>query len=335
MTSNIMEQYIKNTTVFIKNFTKMFFGQKYNEDISNEYISTYIEARIYNYGDETHRFFYRRIYASLIEKKQELQKKDKKIDEEILEENLKLYQFVFYFDGVRTITDIDELIKTIIEKRTTRFNLDETRGLGNRILKLYKQYVKEQEDFLKQFETEDFSLSIEKYILIDETYKVDIDYNFKIPYIYSNKVINEVYNSGIVNEDKLIIEYILLTLVCINDIYKGNFATKYIVNFASTLLGKQGKLKQTLKVLYNAAIQDKVFLKMNYSDYEDNKEMIYDLIKEGFKFAIVIDDTFNPTKDNYKKLSVFDYLLVPQNSKHYEDIKESEKKLVNTIIYDI
>ena len=195
MTSNIMEQYIKNTKLFIRDFTKMFFAQKYNEDISNEFISTYIEARIYNFGDVTHRFFYRRIYASLIEKKQELQKKDKKIDEELLEENLKIYQFIFYLDGVRPITDIDELIKSIIEKRTTKFNLDEIRGLGNRILKLYKKYIKNQEDFLKQYETEDFSLNIEKYILIDDTYKVNIDYNFKIPYIYSNKVINEVYNS--------------------------------------------------------------------------------------------------------------------------------------------
>ena len=140
---------------------------------------------------------------------------------------------------------------------------------------------------------------------------------------------------GIINEDKLIIEYILLATVCINDIAKGNFWTKYIVNFASTLLKKQGKLKQTLKVLNNAAIQDKVFLKILYSDFEENKEYIYDLIKDGFRFAIIIDDTFSPSKTNYKKLSVFKYLLVPGNSKNYEDVRENEKKLTNTIIYDL
>ena len=52
MTSNLMEQYVKNTKTFIKNFTKMFFAEEYNEDISKEYIETYIDARIYNFGEK-------------------------------------------------------------------------------------------------------------------------------------------------------------------------------------------------------------------------------------------------------------------------------------------
>ena len=63
MTTNIMEQYIKNTKVFIKDFTKLFFLDKYNEEISKEYIEAYIEARIYNFGDNTQRYFYKRIYT--------------------------------------------------------------------------------------------------------------------------------------------------------------------------------------------------------------------------------------------------------------------------------
>ena len=335
MTNNIMEKYIKITTTFIKDFTKMFFAEKYNEEIAKEYISTYIDARIYNFGEDSQKFFYRRIYFSLLNKKKELEEKFEKIDKQFLEENVKIYQFIFYMDGVRPITDLDEFVSLICEKRKKSFDLDSIGGLNARITKLVKKYKKDKEDFFKEFETEDFSLAIDKYILIDDTYKVDIDYNFKIPYIYSNEVINEVYNAGTVNEDKLIIEYILLSLECIKDIEKGNFDKKYIVNLANTLLTKQSKLKQTLRVINNAAIQDKVFLKIYYKDFEENKEILYSLIKDGYKFAVILDDSFNPTQINLKKVSIFDYLIVPQNGKNYQKIMQLETKIINTIIYDL
>ena len=333
MTTNIMEQYIKNTKVFIKNFTKMFFLEKYNEEISNEYIETYIDSRIYNFGDDSQRFFYRRIYASLLEKKVKLEE-NKELDKKLLEDNLMIYQFIFYIDGVRAITDLNEFVTDLYEKRTTKFELESSKGLKDRMLKLIKSYIKEKEEFPKKYQTEDFSLDITKYFLIDNTYKVKLKYNFRIPYIYSKEVISEVYNEGIVNEDKLIIEYILLTFVCIKDIDNGDFDTIYVVDFANTLFTKQVKLKQTLRLITNPAMQDKVCLKIKYKDFEENKELIYDLMKDGYKFAIELDNTFNPTIINIKKLAVFNYLIVAENSKYYDKIKDYETKITNVIIYE-
>lgn len=336
MTSNLMEQYVKNTKTFLKSFTKMFFAEKYNEKISDEFISTYIDSRIYSYGETEQRFFYRRIYASLVKRKKELEKEFSKLDEKIFEDNLRLYQFIFYIDGVRPITDLDEFVRIICASRKIKFDVkDAIKNFQGRVLKAIKDYEQEKENFFKPFETTDFELDIEKYTLIDNTYKVDIKYNFKIPYIYSNKVINEVFNEGIIKEDKLIIEYTLLTMICIKDINKGNFATKYLVEFANTLLKKRSKLKQTLKVIDNSAIQDKVFLKITYQDFEENKELVYDLIKDGYRFAIIIDDTFNPTLINLRKLSIFKYMLVPETCKHFDRIQDVQTKLSNIIIYDI
>ena len=336
MTSNIMEQYVKNTTKFLKSFTKMFFAEKYNEDISNEFIDTYIESRIYSYGEDEQRFFYRRIYSNLIKKRKEIQKQNPKIKEEVLEDNIKIYQFIFFIDGVRPINDLDEFVRLICASRKKKFEVEDAiKNFQGRVLKAIKKYQEDKEEFLKKYETNDFSLDIEKYTLIDNTYKVNIDFNFKIPYIYSNKVINEVFNDGTINEDKLIIEYMLLTCLCIRDINKGNFVTKYLVDFARTIYQKQAKIKQTLKVLDNSAIQDKVFLKIYYKDFEENKELIYSLMKDGYRFAIIIDDTFNPKLIELKKLSIFKYMLVPNDCKHYEKIKEYERKLSNIIIYDL
>lgn len=334
MASNLMEQYIKNTKNFIRNFTKMFFAETYNADISNELIEAYIDARVYNFGEKTHRFFYRRIYANLLNTKKELENKYEKVDKEVFEDNLKIYQFIFYMDGVRPIANLEEFVKKICEKRKTNFNLGSIENIENRVIKLMKQYKKDQEDLLKKYESSDFSLDIDKYILVDNTYKVQLRYHFKIPYIYSHQVIDEVFNEGIIHEDKLMITYSLLAITCMKDIIKGDFDTKYLVDFANSLFKKQSKLKRTLNYLENAAIQDKVYLKIWYKDFEENKELIYALMQEGFRFAIILDDIFEPTYQNMKKLEIFPYLLVGENNKNYEIIKENEIKLLNTIIYD-
>ena len=335
MTTNLMDQYIQNTRNNIKDFTKMFFGEEYNEEISNEYIDTYIESRIYNFGEGEDKFFYIRINSNLSIKKNELQMRFPKIEEKVLDDNLRIYQFVFYIDGVRPIADLPQFCKLVCDKRNTQFELKSVINLEERLLKLIKRVNEEKESFFKKYETEYFSLNIEKYKLIDNTYKVDLNYEFKIPYIYSEKVIEEVYNEGVINEDKLMIEYTLLTLLCIKDINNGNFDTKYIVNFASSLYKKKQKLKQTLKILDNAVAQDKVFLKLNYQDFEENKELIYELMKDGFRFAIIIDDTFNPSIMELKKLSIFKYLLIAEQSKNFDEIKRVEQYLNNIVIYEV
>ena len=58
-------------------------------------------------------------------------------------------------------------------------------------------------------------------------------------------------------------------------------------------------------------------------------------MKEGFKFALILDDNFETTMDNIRKLDMFQYLLVPENNKNYDFIKENEIRISKTIIYDI
>ena len=201
MVENIMDNYIKMEKRFLTEFTKAFFMELYNEKISNEYISTYIDARIYNYGvDKYSRYFYRRIYASLVNKKKEIENSTKGVDENLLDKYLKMYQFIFYIDGVRKMQDGKEMAKIICEKRINKLELSSAKNLENRIYKIIKNYDEAKETFIKSYETEDFELEIEKYTLIENSYKVKLNYNFKIPYIYSDKVIKEVFNEGIINE---------------------------------------------------------------------------------------------------------------------------------------
>lgn len=335
MTNNLMQQYVDNTKIFLNDFTKLFLLDEYNKEISSEYINSYIESRLYNYGDSSQKFFYKRIFEALTEKKEELEEKFEKEYYTTLEKNLEMYQLVFYVDGVRPVNDYQELLNQIYEKIGTEKELKPLKNIENKIAKLVKEYIEEKEIFLESLSTKDFSLDIEKYILIDNAYKVKLNYNFKLPYIYSSKVIDEVYNEGTINEDKLIIEYMLLVGECIKDINKGDFDRKYLVDFAKSLYGKDKKIKQTLRVLNNVAIQDKVFLKIEYKDFLLNKDLIYELMQDGFKFSIIIDDSFEVTDANLRMLNMFKYMLVPKNNRNYEEIKDRETIINNVIIYDL
>lgn len=334
MPNNLMEQYVKNTRKFIENYSKLYLGDLYQKKISDEYIDVYIESRIHNYGESEQKFFYKRIYTSLENKKNELKQTFEKKDEHSILKNLQMYQSILYIDGVRPMLDLKEFIKITCQKRMLVYNLTKIPGLEPELFKLSKKYIDEKVSYLSKYESKDFELETTKYTLIDNTYKVYLNYNFRIPYIYSNKVIGEVYNEGIVNEDKLIIEYTLLTIKCIKEIDSGDFNTKYIVDFASSILTKQTKLKQTLRIIDNAAIQEKIYLKIDYKSFEENKEIIYELMQEGYRFAIIIDDTFKANSMNYKKLSMFYYIIVYENSKNYDNIKYNGDRLTSTVIYD-
>ena len=334
MTNNVMETYMKISKNFLKKFTKAFFAEKYDEKVSNEYIEAYMDARVYSYGDENQKFFYKKISSRVEEKSEEIKKENKKADVGLLEDMVKMYEFIYYIDGVRGISDLKEFVKQMYQRRNKSFDLVPIKGLENRLYKMIKEYLNDQEEFFKSFETNDFSLEIDKYILVDNTYKVKLNYNFKVPYIYSNKVIEEVFNEGTINEDKLIVEYTLLAALCVKDINNAIFSKVYIVEFAKSILNKSKKLKQTLRVLDDPAIQDKIIMKLQYSDFILNKELIYSLMKDGFKFAIVIDDNFTATLTNLKKLDMFEYLIVSKENKNYEPIQDNETKIKNEIIYE-
>ena len=77
---------------------------------------------------------------------------------------------------------------------------------------------------------------------------------------YSQEAANKVYNSGNVAENKLVIEYVLLSVVAIRDILNGNFKDKYIVEFSNTLLKKSQKLESVLAIIDNQELQDKIFI---------------------------------------------------------------------------
>jgi len=334
MVTNLMETYKKYVGVFLKDFTKMFFEDEYVEEFSTEYIEAYIDSRYYNMGEKKERYFYTTVFASLMARRESLKREYGKKYTPILDKILNMYQFVFYVDGLRNMPDMEEFVTLLCTKRLENFGLSETKNLNKKFIRLIKGFFQFKENFLNSFQSENFALNIQKYPLIDNAYKVELEYDFEFSYVYSKKIIEEVYNTGIVNEDKNIIAYTLLTVECIRDINNCNFDKKYLISFANTLFKKKNKLNQSLRIFYNVAIQDKIILKIQYEDFVIYKEEICALIGDGFRFAIILDESFKVNLLELRKLDIFEYILVPKEGKTAEKVQELEKRINNIVIYD-
>ena len=334
MTYNIMAEYIAYTKQFIKQFMQEFFKEQYDEDISNEYIETYIEARYSNYGgNENQRVFYRRIYSALKKAEERLLYNQYEENHQLIKNMLDIYQYIFYIDFVRPLRqELRDFINEMYEKRITKFEMKRDGALRDDLYKMIKKYRESKEEYLSNFESDDFELVTTKYPLIKDVYKVELKYNFKLPYIYSDNAITDVYNENIVNEDKLIIEYLMLTVFNIKMILEGKFNTQYLVDFPMTLFDKSKKLNQALRIINDPSIQEKIKIKIKYRDFIIHRNEIYELMKEGYKFAVIIDDSFIISKEHIKKLAIFNYVIISKKLKYFEEFQENSEGLENLII---
>lgn len=328
--NNIVGNHITQTQKRLKKYCNLILRSKYDRKVCDELIQTYIDARYYNYNvDEEIKIFYRRIFEALKIKAAKLAKEESS-NKESIEYTLMLFQYFFYFDFVRKNIEVSEVITRISEKRIKEFNLKSAQDddFEKEFSKLIKQDLKVVENTLVAYDTKDFELDIAKIVPSNNNYyRVKLKYNFDFPELYSKESIEETFNSDLIGEDKLFVEYPLISIKVLKDILVGNFSTKYIVDFSVDLLNKKQKLEQILKIIDCQAVQDKISFEITYKDFIDNKNKIYELIKRGFNFSLRTDKDMPKLKqDELKILNVFNCIIVDTN-----DINKDKYKRVVTL----
>ena len=332
---NIIEDYITLQKKHIDEYMKLILGEFYDKNIINKFIKRYIGVRyLNNDAVEEHKFFYRRIYGELIDESKILKDNFPKMSEKI-EKTLPIFQYIFYLDDVRTINNLDEFINSICARETKMFGKKNCESFKNELNKLIKAYSNENRKFFSTYDTQDFELVVSKYTLAKGIYSVNLKRKFKISYIYSSQVINEVFNEKLIYEDKLMIEYLMTSVKCLKDILNGDFDIKYILDFPISVLKKEQKLNQMLRIIESQPMQEKMILRISYKDFILNKDKIYDIISKGYKFAIALDETFEVTDDRMKLLDIFEYILINPKFKDKEEVYKYKDKRDNFLIDEI
>lgn len=335
-----MDTYLKFTEKKIKKYMKIVFSVNYDEEIIEEFLRTYINARYYNVqnSEKPARAFYMRILDELEYKEDMLMEKCDAEAESLNEKQSRLnlihsikeaFGYVLFFDNVRnienfkTIDSLHEIIEKMLESVEKDFDIKNSKDVEEKLYQEVKSDMIEKDIFLDKFETDEFSLVFENANFDENFYFVELEHNIKMPMQYSDSAINKVFTEGIIAEDKLQIEYILLSTVAIRDIINGNFKDCYIAEFETSLFKKKQKLNGILALIENQALQEKINLNIKYADYMKNQKSVLEYIKRGFSFVITLDDTLKNAED-VEKLKMFKLVIVPEELKIYKEIKSND-----------
>ena len=343
---NIMDTYLNFTEKKIKKYMKIIFSTYYDEEIVSEYLRTYINARYYNIKNTENpaRAFYLRILDELNYKEDILMKRCEEEAETLDEKESELnkisktkevFGYILFFDNVRnvenfkTIDSIREIIQKMIEIVNVAFGIKRSKEIEDKLYKEITSDMLDKEVYLDKFETDEFVLRFENSEFKEELYYTVLEHNIKMPMQYSESAIEKVYNEGIIAEDKLQIEYILLSIVAIRDIINANFKDSYIAEFECTLFKKKQKLESILSIIGNQALQEKISLNITYSDYITNQKSVLEYTKKGYDFVITLDNSIKSIED-VEKLKMFKTVIAPKNLVLYKDIK-SDSSLKNVM----
>ena len=333
---NLMDQYIDFTTKKLKKYIKMIFRTQYDEEIVKEYIKTYTNSRYYNVNASNTRVFYRKITAALDKKESILLEKYKDRDQAFIQNVKRVFFYILFFDNVRkvenfkNIESVKEVVYELVSVCQEEFGVKIASNLPESLYQEITNDMLQKDIYLDNLESSNFYINFERNKNLNDVYYTKLGYNIKLPMYYSETAIEKVYNDGLIAEDKLEIEYILLSVVCVRDILDCNFNDKYIAEFASSLFKKKQKLKSLLDIIDNQALQDKILINITYKDLIKNRASVLEYVKEGYNFAITLDD-YVKDMEEVRKLKMFKILIVPKNIKMHDEIMKNKAVLNNVV----
>ena len=330
MTINIMNQYIDIVKKQITVYMRAIFNNKFKKDFNDRFIEKYINTRYYDfYNFDESRSSRKKIIEQLKNVQDELIVEHIE-DRELIEQMCIFFYYVLYFDHVVYYKDLREKINKTAKLRYRILGKQSEEYSEEIYLKMIN-FEEQKKQLIEKFYTDEFILKLSNYKNNAKVYRANLLYNIKFPREYSEYAIRKALTTGSVGEDRLFIEYYLIVIQIIKDILKQNFRRQYIVEFSYTLLSKPQKLKSLLNIINNSGIQDKICLKIKYENFLKMKEEIYELMREGYRIALIIDNSFEINYVNIEMLKMFKYVIIDKQSRRYEEIGKYRNSLDNVL----
>lgn len=334
MTINVMDEYLNEIVKDkIIKYMKLIFDYKYDRKICGRFIDSYIKIRYNNYSnidkEMRENISLRQRILEALQSTQKILIEDYPEDTVLIKNMHMFFYYILYFDGVVYYKNIEDKIDKIDKMRRKVLNRN-NETFKEELRNLLQEFETKEEEFFDRFRTKEFELKISEYNK-KSVFRVNVKANIKFPELYSEIAIKKAFNTGLVKEEKLYIEYYLIALKIIIDLKKLNFKRQYIAEFSDTLLKKDKKIKGVLNIINNEAIQDKLSLKIKYEKYKEFEQEIEDLIKSGFHIAIILDNSFEVNYYNIEKLNMFSYVIVNESLENYDEIMNYRNLIRNLI----
>ena len=320
---NMLEEFLNFEKNNITLFAKEILSDYYDENIFIPLLNVYVENRYYNYYsdndltfDENIMSYLKKRFLSLTEGMSE-EEKDKK------EENFTIFNYILFFDGVYVIDD-PVFFPLLEEYRTKLFNLDDKLFKEN-IARFIYNTDKKREKFYKMFESKDFYLE-ETPTNNDDVTDIVLRYNIEFPKIYSEYAIDRVFDSVVISEEKMFVEYQLITLKIIQDIKNCIFDRYYLIEFPTSLFENKEGLNALLSDFNNDCFKNQSVFKIKYEDYCKYGNNVKDMIKDGYLMAIELDD--EEEIEDLIIFEIFKYIIVDKDSKYCKNEAINDKLII-------
>lgn len=302
---NNIDKYIKFIKDYLTEYFKLIVKDKYKKIVYNEMLNTYIDIRYYNKYDKKYKQIEKNIEYYIQENLRTLIEEDNKLVKNVNE----LYYFfwyLLYLDNTLEYDNLDKLIDKIIIDRKEKLDLND--DITKELKSLVKESEKKKNNFFNEYLSDIFNLEL-KSTNIKNVYNVLLSYNIKFPKIYSSYSINRVFKSDIISEDMCFIEYNLISKIVLDNILNKEYLKEYLVDFPFIITNKKEKTNRLLNIITNDLVRENVIIKVTYEYYTKYKSFISDLIKDGVKFAVIIDDTFDYEESSIIWLNIFTYII--------------------------
>lgn len=323
MANNISKEYISFCKKNINNYAKIILESHYQKDVFLPLLDIYIDVRYYNAYENIYKSYGQNINYYLKNKVTELIKTSTDNDKKRIENNYLVFKYILYLDNVIELTSISNLTEEVLLFRKINLLLSDNSNFTKEFPCLVKENEKKKKNYLNSFTNNKFILKMIK-TNNKNVYFIELLYNIHFPKIYSEYSINKVYKSGIVNEDKLFIMYHLVNKQILDNTIKGIYNLSYIVDFPISIFEKNDKLTRLFNTINDESVKENIIIKFKYKDYLLYKDEIVAYIKEGYKFAIELDETFDYKETSKIWLDIFTYIIVDSSFTYSID----EKKII-------
>ncbi len=294
MSLNVMNTYLKFNRRRLIGYSKIILEKHYNKNIFEGLLDTYINVR---YIELPSGISVKLINKELVKKAEELSLKH---DVEDIKLILTYFPYIYYLDGFLN-KDIEITINKINDYRKKYLKLEKLDSeLRSNLINDRKRITK----YLDCFDSKDFYLNLNK-TNIKNLFKTEVLHEIKIPKLYSEYAINNVYNRGIVLENKLFINYYMVSKLILIDVLNKD-SKYYIVDFSKTLILKEDKVKRLFNIIDNDLIKDRIILKVSENDFYEYRDSYLKYINEGYKFILYLNKESELNNDAIRR--VFSYI---------------------------
>lgn len=312
MARNIVKDYLEYDRQNLKNYISVITDKKLNNNICDMIIDTYINIRYFNaYASIKKNPIDNIEYYVLENFKKNFATKDVRKNSMLILDALIVIRYVILFEKYGGSEEAKKSLEQYEEKVREKYK--DTNILVSGVIKDIKSNYYKKEKFLGEILSNDFSVD-KKETNLENVYDVILDNSINIPDLFSDIAVNRVYNTGVINEDKMLVYYTLLSREVLLDMINYDYNKKYLISFPESIIDRSSKLENLLKIIDLDYLKEKIVMEISYHDYKEYKDSYDYLIHKGYSFAVIIDDEI---KDDIVMFNVFAYIIVgnPEDAK--------------------